>query len=160
MADLSKDETLTKKDFVNFKKELLDILPTKNELKQELSQYITKDDLKKELAQFVTKTEFRQELAKVATKEAVEVVARQVLKNTTDIVEIKAKLNDIDWKIEDIREDIKNKFDVIIISLDKLSGEISNNRTEKAAIDHALMRHEERFEKHETRISQLERKCA
>jgi len=154
MADLSMDDLATKQDLQNLKKDL----------KQELAQFITKEEFRQELAKVATKEELsnlREELLdKLSSKESVEVVAGQVLKNTNDIVEIKAKLNEIDWKIEDIREDIKGKFDTILISLDKLSGEISNNRAEKAAIDHALMRHDERFEKHEKRITQLERKCA
>jgi len=59
-----------------------------------------------------------------------------------------------------MREEITSKFDAVLTGLDKISGEISNNRTEQAAIDHALTRHDNRFDDHEIRITQLERKIA
>ena len=138
MGDISKEDPVSKQDFIELKKELTAGLATKEELKS----------LREEL------------LDKLASKEAVEVVARQVLQNTNDISQIKVELKNINWKIDDIREDIKSKFDAVLTGLDQISGEISNNRTEKAAIDHALSRHDNRFEDHEIRITQLERKSA
>jgi len=68
MADHSENDVATKKDLENLKKEL----------KQELRQ-----DFKQEL---------QSELSKYATKDALEVVARQVLKNSNDIAELKVEM--------------------------------------------------------------------
>ncbi|MCU0645766.1 MAG: hypothetical protein MUC94_16095 [bacterium] len=186
MADPSKNDVATKNDLDNLKKELVGILVskeefneqsdrlvtkeefrqgfaklvTKEEFRQELEKLVTKEEFRRELAKLVTKEEFRQELAKLATRKSVEVLANQVLKNTNDISEIKVRLNDIDWKIGDIREEIKMKFDAILSAVDNLSRKFDDDRTEKAAIDHALTRHDDRLDSHEVRIAHLERQIA
>jgi len=186
MADLSKSDVATKNDLDNLKKELLGILVskkefkeqsdllvtkeefreelaklvTKEEFREELAKLVTKEEFRQELAKLVTKEEFREELAKVATRKSVEVLANQVLKNTNDITEIKVRLNDIDWKIGDLREEIKMKFDAILNAVDNLSRKYDDDRTEKAAIDHALTRHEDKLDSHEVRITHLEQQIA
>jgi len=147
MSDLSKDDAVAKKDLDNLKKELLEIL-------------VSKEDFKEQSDRLVTKEEFRQELAKLATRKSVEILANQLLKNTNDISVIKTRLNDIDWKIDDMREEIKLKFDAILNAVDNLSRKYDDDRTEKAAIDHALTRHDDRLDRHEVRITHLERHIA
>ncbi len=173
MADISKNGVATKNDLANLKNELLEILVSKQDFKEELALLVTKDEFRQEVAKLVTKDEFRQEVAKLVTKEefreefaqvatrkSVEVLANQVLKNTNDITEIKVRLNDIDWKIGDIREEIKMKFDAILNAVDNLSRKYDDERTEKAAIDHALTRQDDRLDRHEARITHLEQQIA
>ena len=105
MSSLSKEDTASKKYLDHLKKDLLDKL-------------VSKEDLKNLREEF---------LSKLATRGAVEVVARHVLQNTKDISEIKIVLKNINWKIDDMREEITSKFDAVLTGLDKISGEISNN---------------------------------
>jgi len=177
MADLSTVDVVTKNDLENLKKELVDILPTKKELKKELSRYITKEEFKQELAQYITKEEFRQEFAKVATKEevntlrtellnklatreSVEVVARQVLKNTNEITVLRKEMRMGFNRVDDRLDSLETKFDIMMSAIDGIAREFQNGRTEKAAIDYALTRHDDRLDSHEVRITHLERKIA
>ena len=141
MADLSREDLATKKDLEDLKK-----------------------DLKQELTQYVTKEEFRREIAKLATKESVEIVARQVLKNTNNIAALKNEMRmgfkRVDERLDFLESKFDMKFDIMISAIDGIAKEFQNGRTEKAAIDHALTRHDEQFDDHEMRIKKLERKIA
>jgi len=147
MAELSREDLATKKDLEDLKKELLDNLASKKELKQELSQYITKE-------------EFARELAKLATKENVEVVARQVLKNTNDIAALKTEMRMGFNRVDDRLDSLETKFDIMMSAIDGIAKEFQNGRTEQAAIDHALSRHDNQIDDHEMRIKKLERRIA
>jgi chromosome segregation ATPase len=110
---------------------------------------------------------------KLATREAVDVLANQVLKNTDAIDDIKTELQTInlridrmqvriekmDDKIDRLDEKLDYKFNIVLNAVDNVLKEITNNRTEKAAYGHALTRHEGRLENHEKRINILEREA-
>jgi len=173
MADLSKNDVATKNDLENLKKELLgilvskkdfkeqsDLLATKAEFKQELAKLVTKEEFRQELAKLVTKEEFKQELAKVSTKESVEVVARQVLKNTNDIASLRTEMRMGFNRVDDRLDSLESKFDIMMSIIDGIAKQLQNSRTEKAAIDHALTRHEDKLDSHEVRITHLEQQIA
>ncbi len=147
MADLSKNDVATKNDLANLKNELVEIL-------------VSKQDYKEQLALLVTKEEFRQEFAKVSTKESVEVVARQVLKNTNDIASLKTEMRMGFNRVDDRLDSLESKFDIMMSAIDGIAKQFQNGQTEKAAIDHALTRHDDRLDRHEARITHLERKIA
>jgi len=147
MADLSKNDVATKNDLANLKNELVEIL-------------VSKQDYKEQSALLVTKEEFRQEFAKVSTKESVEVVARQVLKNTNDIASLRTEMRMGFNRVDDRLDSLESKFDIMMSAIDGIARQFQNGQTEKAAIDHALTRHDDRLDKHEVRIAYLERKIA
>ncbi len=59
-----------------------------------------------------------------------------------------------------MRGHFDNKFDIVLNAIDGVAKELSDMRTEKAAVDHSLTRHEERLDDHEVRIERLEMKRA
>ncbi len=132
------------------------------------------ENLKQELKQ-----DFRNELSKYATKEALDVVARQVLKNSHDIAELKVemkngfqrvdeRLDKVDYRlgnmdnrldnVDNRLDSLDNKFDVMMTAIDGIAKGLQNGKTEKSAADHALTRHEKKIDNHETRIKNLETK--
>ncbi|MFZ5517468.1 MAG: hypothetical protein ACOY90_12555 [Candidatus Zhuqueibacterota bacterium] len=120
------------------------------------------ENLKQELKQ-----DFRNELSKYATKEALEVVARQVLKNSNDIAELKVEMKNgfqrVDQRLDNVEirlDSLDNKFDIMMTAIDGIAKGLQNGKTEKSAVDHALTRHEKTIDNHETRILNLETKTA
>lgn len=111
---------------------------TKNELRSELES--TKQELRSEIE--ATKEEL---LTKLAGKKEVETVANQVANNHQEIVALKS----------DVR-DLKKNVTRILETVDGIAKKFDDTQTEKAAIDHAIRRHEKRFEDHEKRITALE----
>ncbi|MFZ5517467.1 MAG: hypothetical protein ACOY90_12550 [Candidatus Zhuqueibacterota bacterium] len=111
------------------------------------------ENLKQELKQ-----DFRNELSKYATKEALEVVARQVLKNSNDIAELKVEMNNGFQRVDDRLDSLDNKFDIMMTAIDGIAKGLQNGKTEKTAVDHARTRHEKTIDNHETRILNLENK--
>lgn len=160
MADPSKNDVATKNDLANLKNELLEILVSKQDYKEQSALLVTKEEFRQEVAKLVTKGEFRQELAKVSTKESVEVVARQVLKNTNDIASLKTEMRMGFNRVDDRLDSLESKFDIMMSAIDGIAKQFQNGQTEKAAIDHALTRHDDRLDRHEVRITHLERKIA
>ncbi len=147
MVDVNKDDMVNKKDLEAAKKELLDKLTSKNEFQQEVAKLATKEELK-------------QEVAKLSTRESLEIVATEVVKHSAEIAEIKIELKHINLRIEQMRGHFDNKFDIVLNAIDGVAKELSDMRTEKAAVDHSLTRHEERLDDHEVRIERLEMKRA
>ena len=131
---------------------------------QATSDKITREDLL-DLEERLTK--------KLATREAVDVLANQVLKNTDDIDDIKTELQTInlridrmqdriekmDDKIDRLDEKLDYKFNLVLNAVDNVLKEVTNNRTEKAAYGHTMNRHEGRIENHEKRIKKLEQRA-
>ena len=134
MADKSKNDVATKSDLNTLKKELLDSLASKKELKEET--------------------------AKLSTKASLEVVASEVLRHSGEIAEIKFELKNINVRIDQMQDHFDNKFDIVLRAIDNVASELSNSRSEKAAIDHALIRHDDKLDDHEIRIERLELKRA
>lgn len=159
----SMEEPATKKDLAELKRELLAKLATKEELKKlatkdELKKLATKDELKKlatkeELKKFATK----EDLKKLATKEdlkrfvTIEVHQKSENKLYSEIIRLEEKLN-----LFETKADATKKFNIIMKALDKISARIDSYYIEKAAMDHALQRHELRIDDHEQRIQRLE----
>ncbi|MDZ7332048.1 MAG: hypothetical protein ONB13_05530 [candidate division KSB1 bacterium] len=135
-------------------------LATKEELRQEVAKLATKEELRQEVAKLATKEELKQEVAKLATREALEVVATQVLKNTNDIEAIKNELKVINYRLDRLEEKFDTKFNLVLDAVDKVFKELTNHRTERAAVDSALNRHVLRLEDHEQRIQKLEKMTA
>jgi len=134
-------------------------LATKEELRQEVAKLATKEELRQEVAKLATKEELRQEVAKLSTKESVEILANQVMRNTNDIADIKIELIGIRSEISEFRNDVNIKFDRIMTVVDHINQQFERSNIEKLATDHALHRHEEKIDNHETRISRLEKKA-
>lgn len=145
MGNPATDDKITRKDLLDLEDRLTKKLATKEELKQEVAKLATKEEL-------------NQATAKLATREAVDVLANQVLKNTNDIDEIKKEIKAINYKIDRLDEKFDSKFNLVLNAVDNVLKEITNNRTERAAYEHALKRHDMLFENHEKRIQKLERR--
>lgn len=150
MENLASNDQITRKDLLDLEERLTNKLVSKEELKEVVSKLATKEDLKNETS-------------KLATRETVEVLAIQVLKNTTDIDEIKTELKSVNNKIfslhdkiDRIDEKFESKFNMILNAVDNVLKEVTNNRVEKTAIDHALVRQDDRLDNHEKRIRKLE----
>jgi len=111
------------------------------------------ENLKQELKQ-----DFRKELSKYATKEALDVVARQVLNNSNDIAELKVEMKNGFQRVDKRLDSLDTKFDVMMTAIDGIAKGLQNGKTEKTAVDHALIRHEKKIDNHETRIINLENK--
>ena len=54
------------------------------------------------------------------------------------------------------KADASKKFNIIMMALDKISARMDSYYIEKAAMDHALQRHETQIDDHEHRIQRLE----
>lgn len=103
-----------------------------------------------------TKEDLKQEFAKLATREALEVVANQVAKNTDDIVVLKNDIKELKWEMSQMREEMNNKFDMVMNAFDKIMKGFDDQRAENAAFHHAMLRHENRLDDHDHRIGKLE----
>lgn len=161
MENMSTNEKVTRKDLFELEERLTKKLVSKEEFEQKTAEIATKEEL-------------RQEGAKLATREAVDVLANQVAKNTIDITGIRSDVKKInrrldgmqnhiekmDHKINGLDKKLDDKFNTVLDAVDTVLREVTNNRTEKAAIDHALIRHDDRFENHEKRIRKLEKQVA
>ena len=141
----SREELATKKDLAELKRELLAKLAAKEEIK--------KLAIKEELKNFATK----EDLKKLATKEdlkrfvTIEVHQKSENKLYCEIIRLEEKLNLFETKV-----DATKKFNIIMKALDKITARIDSYYIEKAAIDHALQRHETRIDNHGHRIQRLE----
>jgi len=167
MENIIDNEKVTRKDLFDLEERLTKKLVSKEEFEQKTAELATKEELKQAVAKLATKEELKQETSKLATREAVDVLANQVAKNTLDIEGIKNQLKNINHrivliedKIDRVDEKLDNKFNTVLNAVDTVLREITNNRTEKAAIDHALIRHDNRFDDHEKRIRKLEKQVA
>ncbi|MBD3288846.1 hypothetical protein GF337_08600 [candidate division KSB1 bacterium] len=158
MANSSNSDVATKKDLENLKIEL------SSDLKKDLRKYATKTDLKnlhidfkKELTKYATKEELKELetrlIDQLASKESVSIIATQVLKNSDNITALH-KL------VDELSDSLDNKFEAMMTLLDAIARDLKDGKTEKAAIDHSLNRHEQRIDDHEMRIDKLERKSA
>jgi hypothetical protein len=65
--------------------------------------------------------------------------------------------NKVEQNSLELKNEMNEKFDTVIITLDGLAGLISNGRVEKAAAESTFRRHETKLEDHESRIGNLER---
>jgi hypothetical protein len=74
----------------------------------------------------------------------IEAVAFQVVQVSTDL--------------NDFKQETRERFDGVMTAIDGLAGLIRNGQTEKAAVDHALLRHGSTLDNHETRLGVLEQK--
>jgi DNA repair ATPase RecN len=54
------------------------------------------------------------------------------------------------------RDEVEQKFNLILNAIDQLSLKVDNLSIEKSSIDHGLTRHENRLDDHEQRIVELE----
>ena len=86
----------------------------------------------------------KDDLKKFATKGDLEKVAVQVAANT---VEIRALKQDM--------KGVHTKLDYLVEAMTDLTGDIRNNKIEKAAISKTLDRHESTLENHTQRIASL-----
>ena len=62
-------------------------------------------------------------------------------------------------EILDLKEEMKKvhvKLDFLVEAMTDLTGDIKNHKTEQAAINSALNRHEQKLDNHEHRIQKLE----
>lgn len=163
MPEATKDQ-ITKKDLQNLEQKLLNKLVSKEEFEQKIGDLATKEELEQVreelLEKLATKEELKQEVAKLATREALEVVANQVARNTLDIIEIKNDVKEMRWEMSDMRHEFDHKFNVVLTGMDNVVKELQDMRTEQAAVNHALFRHDDRLEEHDGRIRKLELKRA
>lgn len=141
MAELLKEAPASKKELDAAKKELLDKL--------------------------VSKEEFKQVVAELATRESLEVVANEVVRLSSGMADVKGELNEIKWRMGQMEEKVTSletkfdeKFDILLNAVDGVANKFDILITEKAAIDHALTRQDERLDTHEVRIRRLEKKIA
>jgi uncharacterized protein YwbE len=116
------------------------------------SDLVTKADLK----QF--KNDISEELetklgAKFDTKfeEKFSGLRVQMAQNSFDI-------HDLKIEVSGLKNEMNEKFDTVITTLDGIAGLITDGRVEKAATESALHRHESKLEDHEIRIGNLEKK--
>jgi hypothetical protein len=76
----------------------------------------------------------------------------QVEQNSFDI-------HDLIIEVSGLRNDMNEKFDTVITTIDGLAGLITDGCVEKAATESALHRHEAKLDDHESRIGNLEKKA-
>jgi len=138
MADKSKNEPVTKNDLIEAKKEIMDDLTIK----------------------------LKEETAKLSTKASLEVVANEVLKNSADIEKLKEDMGQVrsdvsilKYEMGEVKEtltSLEDKFGIMINAVDNMNSKFDIWLSEKAAIDHALIRHDDKLDDHEARIKRLE----
>jgi hypothetical protein len=154
----------TKNDLRNFAtKDDLKNFPTKEDAKNfatkdDLKNFATKDDLKnfptkEDAKNFATKDDLKNfatkdDLKNFATNDALEKVTREIV-NIRQEMATKAELNEV-----------KETVQQILVIVDGMAKKLDDSRTEKAAIEHTFLRHENRLDDHETRIKALEEKEA
>ena len=124
----------TKDDLKNF--------ATKNDIKginQEMNRFATKEDIKKELQKYATKEDIKKELQKYATKE-----------NFKDLNK------DLIRKIDQVRKDLNEKSDKIILTLAEdigdVIGEVREIKDELKGTRVALGDQENRLQKVERKV--------
>lgn len=140
LANSTKTNVATKNDLEVLQIELKNEL--KNEFKKELSKYATKEELKELETRLIDQ---------LASKESVSIIAAQVLKNSDNITALHKR-------VDELSDSLDNKFEAMMTLLDAIARDLKDGKTEKAAIDHSLNRHEQQIDNHEMRIDKLERK--
>ncbi|UCE05217.1 MAG: hypothetical protein JSW07_16580 [bacterium] len=102
------------------------------------------ESLRKELlGKLLDKNTYKRELAKLLTKDMLCRESRKIRKD-----------------ISDFREEINQKLDMLLSSIDGLVKLITNSQVEKAASEANFQRHEQWLEDYENLIGRLERKRA
>lgn len=175
MSRSSENEFVKKKDLEAVKKELLDKLASKEEIaklatKKEIAKLATKEEIsklatKEEINKLSTKEEIsklstKEEISKLATKEELKELATKAelkkLDEKTDriigvVVQMQERMDTFETKA-----DAEKRMTTIITAIDGLAAKVDNISTEMAAVNHGLLRHEDRLEDHENRIHELE----
>jgi len=78
----------------------------------------------------------------------------------SDVQTLAGQVAKHDANLNSLRVDLNEKFDMILQWFDKVSMQINDLRTEKAAAEHTFLRHEKRLDEHEERLSKLEAKIS
>jgi len=135
----TKARQITSQDLESLKQELLKKLAAK----EELACLSTKDDL--------TPFAMKEDLTSLATREEL----NKLDEKSDRIIGIILRMQDQMEGME-TRVDMERKFNLLMNSIDGMTQKFDALFTEKAAIDHSLIRHENRLDDHEQRIVELE----
>jgi len=167
MDKTKSDESATKKELEQVKDELLAKLVSKDEFNQTVAKLATKEELKQEVAKLATKEELKREVAKLATKKDLKKLQKTVDQHSVDIAELKTDMKVVKWELSELRDEVRvnkkehdQRFDRVMQSLDGISGQLIDIKTEMAAMNYTFRQHEERLDDHEVRITNLEEKSA
>jgi len=118
MENFANGDEVTKKDLLDLEERLIKKLVSKEEFDRKVAELATKEELSN------VRTELFEKMEKLATREAVDVLANQVLKNTNDIVIIKSDIKGIKKEVSQLREDMNDKFDTVLNAVDKVSRQL------------------------------------
>jgi chromosome segregation ATPase len=136
----SKKQTATKADLKALERRQKATFVSKSDFKREVAKLATKEELKREVAKLVTKEEFKREIDKLASQGAL---------HATEIQELKQH-------VARLESTMNTKFDVVLQAIDGLAAKFDEHKTEHAAVQHSLLRHDRRLGDHERRIEKLE----
>ena len=152
-----KNDILTsrKKDLQELKN---DIFTSRKKDLQELKNDILtsrKQDIKEAVAHLATKEELRKAVAPLATKDELHAVEKRL---DTRLTRVEFAVVDIQQRMSEFvtKKEFNERFDYLVGLLEGMTAKIDEGRVERAAILHALNRHDDKLEDHESRISKLE----
>lgn len=160
-TDLTKTENGLRQEIVKFRDDLhqeiigfkddlhQEIIGFKNDLHQEI--IAVREDLHKEIVEVNTGLNQKIDSVNVSLKKDIDCLAVQVIHVSTELGDLKREL-------VDFKQETGERFDGVMTAIDGLAGLLQNGRTEKAAVDHALGRHDAMLDDHESRIGVLEGK--
>lgn len=141
----NKDRTISIKELEALKQELLEKLASKHELERLATMHALKTlATKEELKNLATK----EELKNLATKDELRKLDEKTDRLLGVVFVMKEQMV--------TRDEMEQKFNLILNAIDQLTLKVDNLSIEKSAIDHSLTRHENRLDDHEQRIVELE----
>lgn len=150
-----KNEPVTKQDFESLKKELFDNFASKQDLDKQknelLEKLVDKETHKKDLEslrnelldKLVDKETHKKDIEPLATKDMLRWESYEIRK-----------------EVSDLRDEVKEKFDIVLSAIDGIAKQFTDYQIEKAASEGTFQRHERWLENHDERIEQLERTSA
>ena len=143
------------------KKEEIDELCKWFANKEELKSFATKEDLKRfatkeDLKRFATKEDLKrfatkEDLKKFATKKDHNALAKTVSK-------LVVQVSDLNVRVERIEDNMYTKADhaKFMVWMDEAMTELRASRDERVLSERHILRHDDRLENHEKRITKLE----
>jgi len=107
----------------------------------------------------VTKADLKQFKNEISEELETKLGAKFETEFETKFFGLKIQMEQNSFDIKELKNDMNEKFDTVITTLDGLAGLITDGRVEKAATESALHRHEAKLDDHEIRIGNLEKKA-
>lgn len=117
-------------------------LATKSDIQNAIE--VSEKKLHNKIASVKTDLNAKIDLVRTDLKKDIALVASEVVRLSTDL--------------NDFKQETRQQHHTVLNAIDGLTRLITDNQTEKVAVDHALRRHDVKLENHESRIEVLEGK--